>query len=58
MREMLMDAKAMAEEASAMAETLKALLAGEELEADQVGAAHDYLVTATEALEKARDLLK
>lgn len=58
MYEMLMDAKAMAVEASAMAETLKVLLASGELEAEQVGAAHDYLVTATEALEKARDLVK
>lgn len=58
MYEMLMDAKAMASEATAMAETLKALLSGGELDAEQIGEAHDLLVTASEALTKARDLLK
>ncbi|MBC9704899.1 MAG: hypothetical protein H9W81_07965 [Enterococcus sp.] len=58
MYEVLKDAKAMAKEAAALAEHLQTLLAGEELDNAQIGQAHDYLVTATEALTKTRELLK
>lgn len=55
---MLMDAKAMTDEVSAMASHLKAVLADDTLEPEQVAQVHDALVTATEALTEARKIVR